>query len=73
MRQAALCGLFALRPPTDRARYASANGVCTKAGSLVRALSVLLPAWRPITGFMNQLDLVRFRPVEVLQSYPLSI
>ena len=38
-----------------------------------RALSVLLPVWRPITGFMNQLDLVRFHPVEVLQSYPLSI
>ena len=36
-----------------------------------RALSVLLPLWRPIRGFLNQLDLVRFRPVEVLQSYPL--
>ena len=37
-----------------------------------RALSVLLPLWRPVTGFLNQLDLVRFRPVEVLQSYSLS-
>jgi 2'-5' RNA ligase len=44
----------------------------TLAGALPdpgRALTVLVPHWRPITGVLNQLDLVRFPPVEVLQSH----
>jgi 2'-5' RNA ligase len=32
------------------------------------ALKVLLPRWRPIAGTLVQLDVVRFRPVEVLSS-----
>ena len=33
-----------------------------------RALSVLMTRWRPIGGTLNQLDLLRFRPVEILYS-----
>jgi 2'-5' RNA ligase len=36
-----------------------------------RALSVLLRGWRPVTGMLDRLDLVRFRPVEVLESHAL--
>jgi hypothetical protein len=32
------------------------------------ALAALLPLWRPMTGCLFQADIVRFRPVEVLQS-----
>jgi hypothetical protein len=32
------------------------------------ALMALLPNWEPITGFLDRVDLVSFRPVEVLQS-----
>lgn len=32
------------------------------------ALAALLSSWEPITGFLDRVDLVRFRPVEVLQS-----
>ena len=35
------------------------------------ALAAVLPCWRPMRGSFVQLDLVRFRPVEVLQSFPL--
>lgn len=34
-----------------------------------RALAVLVPHWRPINGVLNRFDLVRFPPVEVLQSH----
>ncbi len=36
-----------------------------------RALAALLPLWRPLTGLLDQVDLVRYRPVEVLQSLAL--
>jgi len=36
------------------------------------ALAALLPHWRPLTGTLDQVDLVRFHPVEVLWSRPLS-
>jgi 2'-5' RNA ligase len=32
------------------------------------ALAALLPNWRPLAGFLDRVDLVRFRPVEVLHS-----
>ncbi|MEH2485681.1 2'-5' RNA ligase family protein [Bradyrhizobium sp. AZCC 2230] len=32
------------------------------------ALTTLLANWEPITGLLDRVDLVRFRPVEVLQS-----
>jgi 2'-5' RNA ligase len=32
------------------------------------ALAALMTDWKPITGFLDRVDLVRFRPVEVLQS-----
>jgi 2'-5' RNA ligase len=32
-----------------------------------RALAAVLPLWRPLTGLLDQLDLVRFRPVEVIE------
>jgi 2'-5' RNA ligase len=35
------------------------------------ALAVLLPLWRPVTGLLDRVDLVRFRPVDVLYSRPL--
>ena len=36
-----------------------------------RALAAVLPIWRPLTGLLDRVDLVRFRPVDVLQSYVL--
>jgi 2'-5' RNA ligase len=36
-----------------------------------RAVNALLRHWRPIVGVLDQVDLVRFRPVEVLQSHVL--
>lgn len=35
------------------------------------ALAVLLPLWRPLAGGLDRVDLVRFRPVEVLWTRPL--
>jgi 2'-5' RNA ligase len=35
-------------------------------------LAALLPLWRPITGVLNRLDLLRFRPVEMLLTHPLA-
>ncbi len=35
------------------------------------ALALLLPLWRPVTGLPDRVDLVRFRPVELLYSRPL--
>jgi len=32
------------------------------------ALTALLSNWKPITGFLDRVDLLRFRPVKVLQS-----
>src|SRR5258708_2140503 len=37
------------------------------------ALSVLLSVWQPLKGLLNRLELVRFRPVAVLQSYKLPL
>lgn len=37
------------------------------------ALSVLLSIWQPLDGFLVRLELVRFRPVTVLQSYELLL
>jgi hypothetical protein len=36
-----------------------------------RAITALLPYWKPVAGFLDQVDLVRFRPVEVLASQTL--
>jgi 2'-5' RNA ligase len=47
----------------------------TLSGPLVdptRALAALIPLWRPLTGSLNRLDLVRFRPIKVMASIPLS-
>jgi 2'-5' RNA ligase len=35
------------------------------------ALSALLSVWQPVEGFLDRLELVRFRPVAVLQSHEL--
>ena len=38
-----------------------------------RALEMLAPLWRgPTSGWLDRLELVRFRPVEVLRGVPLS-
>ncbi len=37
-----------------------------------QALAVLQPIWRPISGQLEQIDLVRFRPVEVLSTRTLK-
>lgn len=37
------------------------------------ALSVLLSIWQPLDGLLVRLELVRFRPVTVLQSYELLL
>jgi len=34
-----------------------------------RALSVLMRRWQPIQGTLNRLDLLRFRPAEILHSH----
>jgi hypothetical protein len=36
-----------------------------------QAIAALLPLWRPISGVLDQADLVRFRPVEVLDTLTL--
>lgn len=36
-----------------------------------RALAALLPLWRPVAGMLMQVDLLRFRPVSVLESHVL--
>jgi hypothetical protein len=33
------------------------------------ALLALLSHWQPVTGILDHVDLVRFRPVEVLRSF----
>lgn len=33
-----------------------------------KALVVLTPLWRPVTGFLSRVELLRFRPVELLKS-----
>lgn len=35
------------------------------------ALAAVQPLWRPMTGFLNRLDLVHYRPVTVLRSHAL--
>ena len=37
-----------------------------------RALSALIPRWQPLSGYLDRLDLVHFRPVVSLASVPLS-
>lgn len=37
------------------------------------ALAATLPLWRPAVGFLDRLDLVRFRPVETLRSRSLRV
>lgn len=34
----------------------------------VAALAAILPLWRPVVGFLDRIDLIRFRPVETLRS-----
>jgi 2'-5' RNA ligase len=36
-----------------------------------RALSALVSSWRPIIGMLDRLELVRFRPVEIIRSHAL--
>jgi len=36
-----------------------------------RALAALLPLWQPLSGILDRVELVRFRPVEILQSHAL--
>ncbi|WP_428483800.1 2'-5' RNA ligase family protein [Rhodopila sp.] len=36
-----------------------------------RAIAALLPGWHSISGFLDQADLVRFHPLEVVQSQAL--
>lgn len=50
---------------------------CTLAGnldqkSLIRALTKLVPLWKPFMGWFDHIDLVRFEPVEVLWSRSLA-
>jgi 2'-5' RNA ligase len=35
------------------------------------ALTAVLKLWRPLNGWLDRLDLVRFRPVQILQSHAL--
>ena len=43
------------------------------ADALGRAMETLAPLWRgPVSGRLNRLELVRFRPVAVLRSLPLG-
>ncbi|HEU0217914.1 MAG TPA: 2'-5' RNA ligase family protein [Stellaceae bacterium] len=36
------------------------------------ALTAILPLWRPVSGFLDRIELIRFRPVEVLWSLVLK-
>src|SRR5579859_157536 len=37
-----------------------------------RAIAALIPFWQPLTGSLARIDLVRFRPIELMASIPLS-
>ena len=49
--------------------HVTLSGAVTDPG---RAVSALSGGWRPVSGHLQQADLVRFRPVEVLRSYMLN-
>jgi 2'-5' RNA ligase len=73
-RHAAL--LAALPGLTPHAHYRPGVWVphVTLSGALTdpaAALALLLPLWRHVTGLLDRVDLVRFRPVELLDSRPL--
>lgn len=37
------------------------------------ALAATLPLWRPVTGVLDRIELIRFRPVDTLGSYDLAV
>ncbi len=49
--------------------HVSLSGALSDPG---QAIAALVPSWRPVSGVLNRLDLVRFHPVEVLRSYALA-
>jgi 2'-5' RNA ligase len=68
--QAALPGLtpHAHYRPDAWVPHVTLSGALTDPAA---ALALLLPLWRPVTGLLDRVDLVRFRPVEMLDSRPL--
>lgn len=38
----------------------------------VPALTAVLPLWRPVNGYLDRIDLIQFRPVDVLGSFALK-
>lgn len=70
-RHATVCDAFPNLPVHPHYRPDSWVPHVTLAGGiqgLDRAIAVLLPGWRSVSGFLNQADLLRFRPVHVLRS-----
>jgi hypothetical protein len=49
--------------------HVTLTGAMTDPG---RALTALLPHWRPVTGLLVRADLLRFRPVQVLRTHALA-
>jgi hypothetical protein len=75
-RHAALQGALPEMEPQAHYRTGAWMPHVTLSGPLTNpemALGAFLPVWQPLTGLLNRLELVRFRPVEVLQSHDLSI
>jgi 2'-5' RNA ligase len=69
--QAALPG-FPVDPhyrPGSWVPHVTLSGALPDAG---QALAVLTSRWRPVSGFLSRLELVRFRPVELLKSHTLE-
>ena len=74
-RQAAIVAAVANRVPGQAVHPHYRPGAwvphVTLSGALrdpAPALAALLPLWRPLSGVLDRLDLVRFRPVAVLSS-----
>lgn len=69
--QAALPG-FPIHPhyrPESWMPHVTLSGVLRDPG---RALTALTPRWQPLSGLLSRLELVRFRPVELLKSHTLE-
>lgn len=74
-RHAALLAALPGPPPHEHYRAGAWVPHVTLSGALrdpAGALAALLPLWCPLAGTLGRVELVRFRPVEVLWSRPLA-
>ncbi len=65
----ALAGIEIFLHPFPVVSYQRPSALTVLAG----AVAALLPLWRPLEAWLDQVDLVRFRPAEVLWSRRLTL